>query len=112
MMMSVVLKPFAEASPRHFANPRSWRAGQDPQPFVELLPHEMTAAAELEISAWPGYRPSPLVSLSGLAAAAAVGGIHYKDESGRFGLGSFKARCEEVGFQNAVKKRDGGTIGF
>ncbi len=25
---------------------------------------------------------------------------------------AFKARCEEVGFQNAVKERDGGTIGF
>ena len=89
--MSAALKPFAEASPRHFANPRSWRARGDQEAFAELLPGGMTAAAELEISAWPGYRPSPLVSLPGLADAAAVGGIHYKDESGRFGLGSFKA---------------------
>ncbi len=43
------------------------------------------------ISAWPGYAPTPLVALPGVAAAAGVASVHYKDESGRFGLGSFKA---------------------
>jgi diaminopropionate ammonia-lyase len=44
-----------------------------------------------EISSWPGYQPTPLIPLPGLARAAGLGAIWYKDEGGRFGLGSFKA---------------------
>jgi diaminopropionate ammonia-lyase len=44
-----------------------------------------------EIASWPGYAPTPLVALPGLAAAAGLGRIWYKDEGPRFGLGSFKA---------------------
>jgi len=43
------------------------------------------------ISKWPNYAPSPLVTLPGLAEELGVGEIHYKDESERFGLKSFKA---------------------
>lgn len=49
------------------------------------------AAALGEITTWPGYAPTPLAILPGLAAAAGVGTVAFKDESGRFGLGSFKA---------------------
>ncbi len=49
------------------------------------------AAAEREITHWPGYRQTELVALPGLARAAGLGEIWYKDESTRFGLGSFKA---------------------
>ena len=49
------------------------------------------AAAIAEITAWPGYAPTPLVKLPGLAAAAEIAALAVKDESGRFGLGSFKA---------------------
>ncbi|MGD1879419.1 MAG: diaminopropionate ammonia-lyase [Kiloniellaceae bacterium] len=42
------------------------------------------------ISAWPGYRPTPLVGLPGLAKALHVGRISYKNEAERFGLRSFK----------------------
>jgi diaminopropionate ammonia-lyase len=43
------------------------------------------------ISAWPGYQPTPLQSLRGLARELDVASIQYKDEGSRFGLGSFKA---------------------
>lgn len=43
------------------------------------------------ISQWPGYRPTPLVTLSAIAAEIGLAEIYYKDESERFGLGSFKA---------------------
>ncbi|MSP47946.1 MAG: diaminopropionate ammonia-lyase [Alphaproteobacteria bacterium] len=43
------------------------------------------------VTRWPGYRATPLVSLPGLARAAGVAELRYKDEGGRFGLGSFKA---------------------
>jgi diaminopropionate ammonia-lyase len=47
--------------------------------------------AFVEISSWPGYAATPLCSLSGLAKAAGLKSIAYKDEASRFGLGSFKA---------------------
>ncbi|MBI1777189.1 MAG: diaminopropionate ammonia-lyase [Proteobacteria bacterium] len=49
------------------------------------------AAARRIIEAWPGYRATPLYSLPGLAAAIGIAELWYKDEAGRFGLGSFKA---------------------
>lgn len=47
--------------------------------------------ARAEIAGWPGYHPTPLIALPGLAKRLGLGEIRYKDESGRFGLGSFKA---------------------
>ena len=49
------------------------------------------SAARDTISDWPGYAPTPLVSLPALAADLGIAALHYKDEGGRFGLGSFKA---------------------
>lgn len=56
-----------------------------------VLSEEKFEQARREIGVWPGYAETPLVSLPGLAAAAGVAEILYKDEAGRFGLGSFKA---------------------
>lgn len=39
----------------------------------------------------PGYAPTPLHSLRGLADALGLGAVYVKDESFRFGLGAFKA---------------------
>lgn len=47
--------------------------------------------AREEIESWPGYRPTPLVSLPALARRGRVADVRVKDEGGRFGLGSFKA---------------------
>ena len=75
-----------------FANPRVARAA----PYAaegrgDILSLAAFADAKREITAWPGYQPTPLRRLSGLAGGAGVGDILYKDESGRFGIGSFKA---------------------
>lgn len=59
--------------------------------LLAILNDEGLAAAKAEIETWPDYAPTPLHRLSGLAAAAGLGDIWYKDEGGRFGLGSFKA---------------------
>ena len=48
------------------------------------------AKARAVISSWPGYAPTPLVDLSGLAREAGVRAIYYKDEAHRFHLKSFK----------------------
>lgn len=47
--------------------------------------------AEREITQWPRYQQTPLLSLTGLARAVNIEEIHYKHEGSRFGLGSFKA---------------------
>nr|WP_260467494.1 hypothetical protein [Pandoraea apista] len=56
-----------------------------------ILGGDAFATAAREITRWPGYAETPLVALDGLARAARVAQIRYKDEAGRFGLGSFKA---------------------
>lgn len=75
----------------HHANPRA-RRGEPigPRPRAVLTQEAMHEARE-EIRAWPGYRPTPLLALEGLAAAAGVGQVFYKDEAHRFSLNSFKA---------------------
>lgn len=44
-----------------------------------------------EIGQWPGYAPTPLRDMPGLARRAGVARVLYKDEGRRFGLESFKA---------------------
>ncbi len=56
-----------------------------------LFPDNDCATAQSIIPQWPGYAPTPLISLTDIAQDAGVQKIFYKDESGRFGLGSFKA---------------------
>lgn len=57
----------------------------------KILSDAALAEAVCTISAWPGYAVTPLVSLPDIAARAGIASVHYKDESNRFGLGSFKA---------------------
>jgi diaminopropionate ammonia-lyase len=81
--------PFAhrvEVNPRALPSDAPYPPGLSP-----ILGPEGFAAAGREIRGWPGYRPTNLVSLAGLAASLGLGGIWYKDEGSRFGLGSFKA---------------------
>ena len=56
-----------------------------------ILSEEGLRKARAEITHWPGYQPTPLVELKGLASALGVARVHYKDESLRFSLNSFKA---------------------
>ena len=49
------------------------------------------ATAVGTITGWPGYAPTPLHLLNRLARTLQLAELLYKDESPRFGLGSFKA---------------------
>ena len=74
--------------------PHSFRLLLNPRhgvPGVVVLPEGGFRRAAAAIRGWPGYAPTPLLDLPDLAAATGVGAVHYKDEGGRFGLGSFKA---------------------
>lgn len=74
----------------HFASvlrPRGQRPGAD---LTLTSPGEAEKARRFH-SGLPGYAPTPLVSLDGLAHSLGVSKIWIKDESKRFGLNAFKA---------------------
>ena len=58
-----------------------------------------------EISRWPGYAPTPLVSLPGWAQRLGLRQLRCKDESGRFGLGSFKALGGAYAVANVLRSK-------
>ncbi|MBY0332662.1 MAG: diaminopropionate ammonia-lyase [Acetobacteraceae bacterium] len=60
-------------------------------PGTVVLPEGGYRRARAAITAWPGYARTPLLALPDAAAEARVAAVHWKDEGGRFGLGSFKA---------------------
>jgi len=62
-----------------------------PDALQDLFSAEIMEAAQAEITSWPGYVATQLRSLDEIAAAAGIALLNYKDESTRFGLGSFKA---------------------
>jgi len=78
--LSVYANPLAAARTETYGEQRA-----------DLLSDAGFAAAEHEISRWPGYAPTELHVLPDLAQRLGVGGLWYKDESTRFGLKSFKA---------------------
>ena len=65
------------------------------KPYTEELRSVLnltnTREAFDEIVSWKGYKVTPLLSLGDIASKINVKKIYYKDESSRFGLGSFKA---------------------
>ncbi len=71
---------------------------------ISLAEHARAAA---EIRSWPGYQATPLHSLPGLARELEVGALWLKDESGRFGLGSFKALGGAYGVLRVLERELG-----
>ena len=90
---------------RAFVNPAA--AGAD-VPYgasgMPALDEAGFVVARHEISSWPGYAPTPLRALPGLAARLGLATLHYKDERGRFGLGSFKALGGAYAVANVLRR--------
>ncbi len=81
-----MLTPFETAHIKHFAaRPTFGNA------VTETISRDSFDQAEREITSWDGYKKTPLIPLEELAHTLGIGGIHYKHEGPRFGLGSFKA---------------------
>ncbi len=78
-------------TPRLFSNPRADHDRVYGPSERAILSRAAFQEAMTEIGAWPGYAPTPLRSLTGLARAAGIDRIWYKDEGTRFNLNSFKA---------------------
>lgn len=81
----------------HFSYPHTLvtnKAFDQAAPYTDALRHivglQAFEKAKRSITHWPGYAPTPLHTLDGLAKATGVARIFYKDEAPRFGLNSFK----------------------
>ena len=68
--------------------------------ILKILSKSLIENAYNDISKWPSYEATPLISLNRLSKDLSLNNIFYKDESKRFGLKSFKA----LGGAYAVEK--------
>jgi len=59
----------------------------------------------------PGYRPTPLIKLPGLASKLGVKEVFVKDESHRFGLKAFKAMGASYAIYRFIKEKWEETFG-
>lgn len=60
--------------------------------------------------ALPGYAPTPLVSMDGIAGDLGVGRLLVKDEGKRFGLKAFKALGASYAVYRVLRERSGGHL--
>ena len=84
---------------------------RDGDAVERVLSRQDFTTSRAEITQWQGYQPTPLVSLTALAAKIGVGGILYKDEGPRFGLGSFKALGGSYAAQRVLQRQISARLG-
>lgn len=82
-----------------------------PYPHAAVLSRAEGDRAHAMIGRWPGHAPTPLVSLPALARESGVAEIRYKQEAGRFGLGSFKALGGAYAVARLLQRRVAGATG-
>lgn len=75
----------------YYQNPRAHIDNEYTEKMRRIISTEYADEAEIDLQMWPGYKPTRLLTLSGLARKCGIEQIYYKDESQRFGLKSFKA---------------------
>ncbi|MBC6439726.1 MAG: diaminopropionate ammonia-lyase [Rhodospirillales bacterium] len=91
----------------------NWRCERD-APYGPaqraVMDHASRTAARDTISAWPGYQPTPLVELPGLAAGLGIARLRLKHEAKRFTLKSFKALGGAYGVMRILERETGESI--
>ena len=75
-----------------------------------VMSRETRAQAHDAITRWPGYAPTPLVDLAGLAARLGIAGLRIKHERHRFDLASFKALGGAYGVLRVLASRTGRSM--
>ena len=60
--------------------------------------------------ALPGYAPTPILSLDGIACSLGIGCLLLKDEGMRFGLKAFKALGASYAIYRVLRKKSGGRL--
>ena len=98
---------FANATLEHFAA----QPNHNTQAIENVLTSEAFAEAAAAIAEWEGYNATPLLHLRALADSCGVADILYKDESSRFGLGSFKALGGSYAAQQLLQRELSKTLG-
>ena len=87
-----------------------------PEELKSVLNKEDCKSAYEEIKTWDNYSPTPLLSLENIATEIGLKDIYFKNESGRFGLGSFKALGGTYGvlkfIHNQLKQEIGNEVTF
>ena len=81
-----------------------------PADLQTLFPTSMVSDAQDAIANWAGYAPTALHDLAPLANAIGVKKLLYKDESTRFGLGSFKALGGAYAVEKLMAGRDASQV--
>lgn len=82
---------FTNTSIKHFHNAKTDVRSNWPAALSEIMSPVAITQAVNEIQQWSAYAPTPLRHFDGLATQLGIAAVYYKDESTRFGLGSFKA---------------------
>ena len=90
-------------------NPQAAPAVPYPKRLKPIIGLDAHRAAHAEISSWPGYRTTPLRAAPNLASRLGLESVWVKDESDRFGLGSFKALGGAYGVRQETKDRAAGA---
>jgi diaminopropionate ammonia-lyase len=84
------------------------------RPYGEAERAILSVAAGREalttIKAWPGYAPTPLLSLEAMADETGVAAVLLKDESRRFELQSFKALGGAYAVERLARERGAGGL--
>ena len=89
---NVVHHSNAHAAPRSASLPRSF----------PLQPSGMMNARK-HVASLPAYEPSPMISANDLAMAAGIKELWIKDETNRFGVGSFKPLGGAIAAQHLLQ---------
>lgn len=90
-MKPPIFARYQNAAIQYVQNPGASAAAHYPKHLHAALSPDDGERAIRTIRNWHGYTPTPLCQLKDLAAHIGVAHIYYKDESGRFATGSFKA---------------------
>lgn len=90
-------------------NPICAPPGPYPPRLRAVIDLDAHRVAHAEITSWSGYRATPLRSAHRLASRLGLASVDVKDESGRFGLGSFKALGGAYGVLRVMRGRDAGS---
>ena len=108
MSLLNTMKSAIELTDQWIGNPT---ASAYPSEVDAYFPTQSMQAAQAEIKSWPVYKPTALIELSDIAKQAGVAQVLYKDESTRFGLGSFKALGGAYAVLKYLASQVGGQLG-
>lgn len=106
------LEIFNHSNHKIISNPLVQGGETYPSELDRVLGKNHCESAIKEIKAWPGYSQTPLYSLEKLKEKLKLGSIFYKDESSRFGLGSFKSLGGTYALLCVLQKELSKKLGF